>query len=80
MWPAQCGIECAKKEASHFAEQLSESRVKNAASCHCICPRAGKTLPQIKFRAAFRAATACESTKIVDSQQHERLKTDEYHL
>jgi hypothetical protein len=80
MVAADCGMEFGKKGDRILPNSCQKSASGTIADCYCIYSGAGKTPPQIKLRAAFRAATACKTMKIVDSRQHERLKTHEYDL
>jgi hypothetical protein len=64
-----------------FVEWVKATARNNAQSLLiALCPCADKKPFEMKLRTAFRAATACKIKKIVDSQQHERLKASDYNL
>jgi hypothetical protein len=80
MVPVECRMEFKKERDLILPNSCQKTASGTLADCYCIYPGGGKTPSQVKFRAAFRAATACKTMKIVDSGQHERLKTHEYDL
>src|SRR5262249_1784487 len=66
---------CATKRNAFCLERRADDVAGAGLVVRRHCLRLAKLRFKIKIKALFSAATACKIIKIVDSQQHDRLKT-----